>query len=517
MKLPFASEVPELDRATCERQGVSSYELMTRAAVELSRWFRKHLPSKETEVVLLAGPGNNGGDALVLVRLLREQGYDNARAYLVPSTSGRLSADCEHALLDAGEAAVRMSLQQELPAMGPEVWVVDALFGSGLNRPLEGIFGYMADRINQSEATVVSVDVPSGMTGEHGVSGKCVQADYTLTFTHPKLSMLFPEGGQYCGEVTVLDIGIDAEAIAGSASPYYIIKDCEIASLLKKRSRFSHKNNYGSALLVAGSRGMMGAALLAARACMRSGAGLLTVHVPACGYDIMQSGCPEAKCEPDLHSEHWKTLPDKETRWDAIAVGPGLGQATETGRALQELLQTTVRPMVIDADALNLIAAHPDWLTLIPRNSILTPHPGEALRLLKSAENRFLDWEAMPTDTSLMRLRALRTLAQKLYVNIVFKGTYTAVIGSDGSVSFNLHHGHPGMAVGGSGDTLTGILLALLAQHYEPREAAKLGVTLHSLAADLALVRESEESFLPSDLITCLGAAFKSLENHKNR
>ena len=516
MKLPFTSEVPELDRVTCERQGVSSYELMTRAAGELSRWFREHLPSKETAVVLLAGPGNNGGDALVLVRLLREQGYENARAYLVPSTSGRLSADCEQALRDAGESAVRMTLQQELPDMGPEVWVVDALFGSGLNRPLEGIFGYMADRINQSDATVVAIDVPSGMMGEYGISGKCVQADYTLTFTQPKLSMLFPEGGQYCGEVTVLDIGIDADAIAGSASPYYIIKDCETAPLLKKRSRFSHKNTYGSALLVAGSRGMMGAALLAAKACMRSGTGLLTVHVPACGYDIIQSGCPEAKCDPDQHSEHWKTLPDKETRWDAVAVGPGLGKSTETGRALQELLQTTVRPMVIDADALNLIAAHPDWLTLIPRNSILTPHPGEALRLLKAAEKRFLDWEPLPTDTSLMQLRALRTLAQKLYVNIVFKGTYTAVIGSDGNVGFNWHHGHPGMAVGGSGDTLTGILLALLAQHYEPQEAAKLGVTLHSLAADLALGRESEESFLPSDLIACLGAAFKSLGNHKN-
>ncbi len=516
MKLPFTSEVPELDRTTCERQGVSSYELMTRAAGELLRWFREHLPSKETTVVLLAGPGNNGGDALVLVRLLQEQGYVNAQAYLFPSTSGRLSADCEQALRDAGEAAVRMSLEQELPGMGPEVWVVDGLFGSGLNRPLDGIFGYMADRINQSEATVVAIDVPSGLMGEHGVSGKCVHADYTLTFTHPKLSMLFPEGGQYCGEVTVLDIGIDADAIAASVSPYHIMEDREMALLLKPRSRFSHKNSYGSALLIAGSQGMMGAALLSARACMRSGVGLLTAHVPACGYDILQSGCPEAKCEPDRHSEHWKTLPDRGANWDAVAVGPGLGQASETGYALCELLQTSSQPMVIDADALNLIAAHPDWLTLIPRNSILTPHPGEALRLLKAAENRFPDWETIPADTSLMQLRALRVLAQKLYVNIVFKGTYTAVIGSDGSVSFNCHHGHPGMAVGGSGDTLTGILLALLAQHYEPKEAAQLGVTLHSLAADLALDRESEESFLPSDLIACLGAAFKSLELHKN-
>lgn len=515
MKLPFTSEVPDLDRATCRSQGISSYELMNRAARKLFLWFVRHVPSRETPIVLLAGPGNNGGDALVLVRLLRESGFEQARAYMIPSASGRLSSDCEQAFRDAGGAAVMMSLQQELPDMGPDTWVVDSLFGSGLNRPLEGMYGYMTDRINQSAATVVSIDVPSGMTGEHGVTGKCVKADYTLTFTHPKLSMLFPEGGRYCGKVTVLDIGIDADAIAGSASPYHIMEDSEMATLLKERSRFSHKNNYGSALLIAGSRGMMGAALLAARACMRSGVGLLTVHVPACGYEILQSACPEAKCEPDLHPDHWKSLPGKEAHWDAIAVGPGLGKSTETAKVLQELLQSTAQPMVIDADALNLIASHPDWLTLIPRNSILTPHPGEALRLQKAAASRFADWETSMPETSLLQLRDLRSLAQKLHVNIIFKGTYTAVIGSDGNVSFNFHHGHPGMAVGGSGDTLTGILLALLAQHYDAQEAAMLGVTLHSLSADLALDRESPESFLPSDLITYLGAAFKTLEKAK--
>ncbi len=516
MKLPFTSEVPDLDRKTCERQGIDSYELMNRAAGELARWFCSRITSRETRITLFAGPGNNGGDALVLVRLLREKGYRNATAYLVPSPSGRLSGDCERAFRDAGEAAVMMTLSTELPATGSDDWVVDALFGSGLNRPIEGIFGYMTDRINESEGTVVSIDVPSGLTGEEGVKGKCVQADYTLTFTHPKLSMLFPEGGNYCGEVTVLDIGIDAEAIANSVSPYYIIEEREMAALLKRRSRFSHKNDYGQALLVAGSRGMMGAALLAARACMRSGVGLLTVHVPGCGYEILQQGCPEAKCETDTHPDHWKSLPDKEAGWDAIAVGPGLGQASETGQSLQELLRTAVRPMVIDADALNLIAAHPDRLTLLPRNSILTPHPGEARRLLKAAGSRFSDWEAPPAETSLQLLRGLRMLAQKLYVNIVFKGTYTAVIGADGSVRFNYGHGHPGMAVGGSGDTLTGILLALLAQHYEPKDAAALGVTLHNLAADAALDRESEESFLPSDLISHLGAAFKAIKRGIN-
>ena len=272
-----------------------------------------------------------------------------------------------------------------------------------------------------------------------------------------------------------------------------LISTALVAEALHVRQSDSHKGDYGRALLIAGSKGMMGAALLSARACMRSGVGLLTVRVPECGYNIMQTGIPEAKCDCDPHPDHHsRILVPSDT--EAVGIGPGLGQHPETHEALHRFLQSWQGPLVMDADALNILSQHPDWLSLLPAGTVLTPHPGEMKRLGGDAA----------------------FLAEKHQLVVVLKGHETrifcpAALQADTLpyVYVNRLHGNAGMAVGGSGDVLTGIILSLLAQHYPPQQAAFLGVWLHALAADLALSDvHSMEALLPSDIIARLGAAF---------
>lgn len=273
-----------------------------------------------------------------------------------------------------------------------------------------------------------------------------------------------------------------------------IITPQYIARRLKTRQPESHKGDYGRAIIVAGSRGMMGAALLATRACMRSGVGLLTAAVPACGYEIMQFGVPEAKCICDTDSEH-HTYIRVPADTEVLAIGPGIGQSAETQEALRCMLEQCCNlSMVIDADALNILALHPEWFALVPRGSIVTPHPGEMKRMAEALKGK--------TDGP-------AAMAERYGIVVVLKGHHTRIYTPEGECIVNTLHGNAGMAVGGSGDVLTGIILALMAQHYAPAEAAALGVWMHAFAADLALQQgESQESLLPSDIIKHLGQAF---------
>ena len=265
-----------------------------------------------------------------------------------------------------------------------------------------------------------------------------------------------------------------------------------ISEWLKTREPFSHKGDYGRASLIAGSKGMMGAALLSARACMRSGVGLLTVHVPECGYNILQLGVPEAKCQADQDATHHTSI-EISTGTEVIGIGPGIGRHPQTQQGLHQLMLGHPEiPMVFDADALNILAENPQWLKAIPKGSILTPHPGEMQRLAVEPQE----------------------MAEKYQVVVVLKGHHTRIFVPNGQsveVYENTLHGNAGMAVGGSGDVLTGIILALMAQHYTAEEAAVIGVWIHAFAADLALADgNSEESLLPSDIIACLGTAFSA-------
>jgi NAD(P)H-hydrate epimerase len=382
---------------------------------------------------------------------------------------------------------------------------------------------YLVQWINQSPAEVVSIDVPTGLRMGRYVAEEtpaAVIATHTLTFEHVKLTFLLPECADFLGQWEVLRIGlIPYQKVPTLATPYRRLTREAVAALYRPRSRFAHKGTLGHAALVAGSRGMMGAAVLAARACLRSGVGLLTAYVPSCGYTILQTAVPEAKCATvgeDCLTRF--TLPDG---YNALGMGPGLGTARDTALALHYLIEHATRPMVLDADALNLLATHPEWWKLLPSETVLTPHPKEADRLLRSAYQAGLlhgtvsaSPEVMKLQSSYLRLERMRALAREARVIVVLKGAYTAVLLPSGEAWVNTEHGHAGMAVGGTGDTLTGILLALLAAQYPPRDAALLGVYLHSAAADAALAHVGAmESWLPGDLIDALGEAFREVSH----
>jgi NAD(P)H-hydrate epimerase len=524
MILPLAIDTAQLDAATCRAQHITSYELMERAAGRAADIIRTHYPNRRTRFMAMVGPGNNGGDALVIVRRLYEAGYPVTAFLYAPKE--HCSTDCETALQQLPKGILnQVSTHMELPELTADDVLIDGLFGSGLNRALSGGYDYLVAWMNNSAAQVVSIDLPSGLFADrysHEDASMVVRADYTLIIGKPKLCCYLPECAEFLGDWQVVDIDLVPTDGLTLASPHRLLTRADASALYRPRPRFSHKGTYGHAALVAGSRGMEGAAVLAASACMRSGVGLLTVYTPACGYHILQTTVPEAKCTT-AGSDHLTPF-DLPGGHDAVGIGPGIGTAHDTAQLLHRLLEAASRPMVLDADALNLLAAHPHWWRLLPPQTILTPHPKEADRLLASAytvgylhDTVSASPDAMARRTSSSdRLARVRALAREARLVIVLKGAYTVIALPSGELWWNVEHGHSGMAVGGSGDTLTGIILALLAAHYPPADAARLGVYLHSAAADAALTEQSEESWCPSDLIHALGRGWKMIKGERD-
>lgn len=388
----------------------------------------------------------------------------------------------------------------EPPKLTAEDVVVDGLFGSGLNKPLSGGFASVVKYINASNAQVVSIDLPSGLMGEdnsNNLRTNIIRADLTLSIQLPKLAFLFPENEDIVGEWKTLDIGISQEFIAQADTPYIITEASEMSQLIKPRKRFAFKNNFGHALLIAGSSGMAGASILAARACLRSGVGLLTIHTPVCNHDILQTAVPEAMVQNDVHELYFAEPVDLDN-YQAIAIGPGIGQEEETALATFDQLADCYIPAVLDADAINILSSHRNYLNRLPRRSILTPHIGELERLIGRCNDSF------------DRLTKAKELAAYLQCYIVLKGAYSTVITPEGKFYFN-PTGNPGMATGGSGDVLTGIILALLAQGHSQENAARLGTFVHGLAGDIACRRTGEISLTASDIIAALPEAWKEL------
>lgn len=506
MKIIPTSDIKQIDAYTIEHESIASIDLMERAAEGLTERFCHRFDDTETPVILFAGPGNNGGDALAMARLLAGRGY-RPEVYLF-NPKGSLSPDCQanrDRLADTPGAELHeISTQFIPPKLTDRHVVVDGLFGSGLNKPLSGGFAAVVKYINASPATVVAIDIPSGLMGEDNgfnVPEHIVKAHLTLSLQLPKLSFLLADNEPYVGEWELVDIGLSREAIAQADTPYRLTEPADVADVLKERSRFAHKGNFGRALLIAGSQGMAGASILAARACLRSGVGLLTVRVPQCNNVVVQTAVPEAMTLPDFGATCFCEAVDTDP-YQAVAIGPGLGQSEETERALLEQIALADGPMVLDADALNLLGRHRDRLAKLPAGCILTPHPGEMDRLAGVSRNCY------------ERLEKARELARHLRVCIVLKGAFTAVISPTGEVSFN-PTGNPGMATGGTGDVLTGILLALLAQGYDSLQAARLGVYLHGLAGDLAARHLGQISLTAGDVVECLPEAFKEMKNEK--
>lgn len=501
IKIFATDKVKELDQYTIQNEPISSIDLVERAATVFIHEFSRRY-SKQTRVIIFAGQGNNGADALAIARLLTDESF-RVETYLFNPTD-HLSFDCElnkQRLLNMEKIEFTEVKDNFVPpTLGERDVVIDGLFGSGLNRPLSGGFPALVNYINQSEANIVAIDIPSGLFGEDNRSNEAdyiIRANLTLTFGFPKLAFLLPENEQYVGEWKVLDIGLHPEIVASTPTPFALVTEEDIAAVFQPRGRFAHKGTFGHALLVAGSRGKMGAALLAARACLRSGSGLLTVHIPQRGEQIIQAAFPEAMLSFDPHPEYFTAVPDT-TAYSAIGIGPGLGQHLESAVALERLLQPTGKPVVLDADALNLIASNNDLLNRIPPRSILTPHPKEFDRI------------AGESNSSYERLIKAQAFAIEHKLSVVLKGAYTATCTSTGNVYFN-DSGNPGMATAGSGDVLTGVILGLLAQNIEPETAAVAGVFLHGMAGDLAAVYHSEESMIAGDITDMLGKAFKQI------
>lgn len=502
IKIFSTLQAKEIDKYTIEKEPVSSVDLVERASTVFVHEFMRRF-SRQTRIIVFAGQGNNGADALAISRLLADEAY-TVEVYLF-NTTQHLSPECEanrQRIIGYPEITFReITGEFKPPVLSRRDVVVDGLFGSGLNRPLTGGYAAVVKYINQSDATVVSIDIPSGLFGEDNRSNHpdaIIRADITLTFGFPKLAFLLPENAEYTGNWKVLDIGLHPVAIDETVTPYRLTTEEDASSLLRHRGKFEHKGDFGHALLIAGSKGKMGASLLAGRACLRAGAGLLTIHTPQRGEQIFQTALPEAMLSFDPHMERFTNVPDL-TTYKAIAIGPGIGQSLETATAFERLIERTHKPLVIDADGLNLLSSNKDLLAKIPFYSILTPHPKEFDRL------------AGDSATGFERLEKAQAFATQYQVIIVLKGAYTSVCTPDGEIYFN-STGNPGMATGGSGDSLTGILLGLLAQGYEPGKASVLGVYLHGLAGDLAASFHSEESMLASDLIEMIGKAYKQIK-----
>ncbi len=500
MKVFTTPQIRQLDQYTIEHEPVTSIDLMERAADALFDKLIALFPSRERGFCIFAGPGNNGGDALALARKLKENGR-SVQVHLI--SKAPLSTDCEvnknrllnlypDLITEHGDEFVAFEMEADTV-------LIDGLFGSGLSRPLSGIFAEVVDFINDSENIVVAIDIPSGLHGDayHRMAEPTVKADYTFSFQFPKLAFFISEHDRFVGSWSVLDIQLHKQGIAEMKTDYHFLEIDDLRVLYKKREKFAHKGSFGHLILLAGSKGMAGASILSAKAALRSGVGLLTVHGPEGNRCILQTISPEVIYEADQDQDCISQFFHAE-KYDAIAIGPGIGTQTVTVEMLQNLLQSLKMPCVLDADALNIIAAKKRMLNFIPPGSILTPHPGEFERLFGTCENSYC-----------MVVRALK-MAAHYQIYIVLKGAYTKIITPEGQVFIN-SSGNPGMATAGSGDVLTGILGALLAQGYSPENAAKLGVYLHGLSADLALATESQESLNAGDIVAGMGKAFKFL------
>ena len=504
MKIFTSAQINELDKYTIDHEPIKSIDLMERAARVLTRAITERWPST-IPIVVFAGPGNNGGDALAVARMLIEQDYQ-VQTFLFNIT-GHLSADCaenKKRLCDKKGRSLLTEITQEFdpPHLDSGMLIVDGLFGSGLNKPLAGGFASLVKYINASKADVVSIDVPSGLMTEdntYNVSANIIRATQTLTLGQLKLSFLFPESQAYIGQLRILDIRLSREGMEKIESNYTLMEEDIARQLIMQRDRFAHKGQMGSALIIAGCYGMAGASVLATKACLRAGAGKVTTHVPKRNVAIMQVAVPEAIVSIDREETSFTEGVATED-FQAVGIGPGLGTSEQTAITLIAQLRRTQCPLVIDADALNILASRRAWLQQLPKGVIMTPHPKELDRM----EGKCID--------SFERLTKARELAERLQGYVILKGHHTAICMPDGHVVFN-NSGNAGMATAGSGDVLTGIITGLLARGYERREACMLGVYLHGLAGDLAVRELGEESLIASDLIQYLPKAFVRLKN----
>lgn len=499
MKIFSASQIKAWDAFTIQHEPVSSVALMERAAGACVAWINDRF-DRQQSFKIFCGKGNNGGDGLAVARMLLENGYP-VSAYIVDSPkpgSSDFEINLERLHKICNEIYFLKDVQS-FPPLNNDV-VIDALFGTGLNKRITGLFSKVIHHINNSAKTVIAIDVPSGLFTDESSPGheddEIVKATYTLSFQNQKLGLLMAENGPCTGQVLLLDINLSKEYEEKENSALEYVDETFIKSLYIPRNDFANKGSYGYACLLAGSYGMMGAAVLSAKSCLRSGVGKLTCYTCKSGYEIVQSCVPEAMCKT-FGNTFIKDVADFKS-FDVVGIGPGIGRHSSHKELLRDLFTGFKKPVVIDADALNVMSENSGLYKLIPKNSIITPHPKEFERLFgKSAS----DFE---------RMELALTKAKQFNIFIILKGHFTFIATPGGKGYFN-STGNAGMATAGAGDVLTGIITGLVAQKYSPLNACILGVYLHGLAGDLAAKKISEEALIAGDIIHYLGKAFKEI------
>ena len=498
MKIFTAEKIRSADEFTIKNEPVSSILLMERAASECVKWLYQHCKN-HSKFAIFCGNGNNGGDGFAVARMLYQKGFDVD--VFINSSKENFSDDAQinyNKLKEISGISVHDFKDIDSFQFDQNTIVIDALFGTGLSRKLDGVYKELIEKLNKLNQVKISVDVPSGLFSDKisEENQTIFQADYTLSFQFWKRSFVHPETGKFAGKVVILDINLSGEFIEKTPTDYFVIDDEIIKEIFRPRDDFAHKGTYGKVIVVAGSYGKMGAAVLATKSALKTGAGLTFTIAPDCGYEILQTSCPEAM----FISGGEKCIEEIEIQKDSVyGIGPGLGTESQTEKALLEFLkQSENNPLLLDADALNIISKSQDHLKLIPKNSVITPHPKEFERLFGKTEDSF------------QRLELARIKAKELRIFIVLKDHHTQIINPEGKVFYNIT-GNSGLAKGGSGDILTGNVTSLLAQKYSPENACILGVWLHGKAADFAAEKFSKESMLPTDVINELGNVFLDL------
>lgn len=499
MKIFSSSQIYAADKATIKKQNITSDELMERAAIQLFNWLHLRLQGGEVKIHLFCGIGNNGGDGLALARHLQEHGY-NFTVYVV-NYSKKRSDDFLINLKRLKDQEVWPEFLEEgddLPELGRDDIVIDAIFGLGLNRSPEDWVVKIFERMHDSQAFTLSVDIPSGLfTDKAPTHGKAVvKANHTLSFQVPKLIFFLPETGSFTEQWEILDIGLDAEFLKDAEADYELIGKNEVLSQYIPREQYSHKGTYGHSLIIGGSYGKIGAVHLAAKACLNAGSGLVTVFVPQCGYIPLQTNFPEAMVITDTDEKFISKI-DFDINPTVIGIGMGMGKDKKTVKAFAVFLDKNKKPLVIDADALNILSENQELLKKMPSKAVLTPHPKELQRLIGKWKNDF------------EKLGKAKAFSKKHDCVLVIKGANTITI-YDGKGYVNTT-GNPGMATGGTGDVLTGMIAGLIAQGYEPLQAAIFGVYLHGRAGDIEVEKTGYQALTASGVINGIGGAFLGL------
>ncbi len=499
MKLFNAQQIYAADKFTIEKQQITSDQLMERAAIQIFNWIHKRMQGAQVKIHLFCGIGNNGGDGIALARHLQEHGY-NIAVYVVNYSKTRSKdflINLER-LKDRKVWPEFLESDKTFPQIGRDDVIVDAIFGIGLNRPPDKWVMKLMEHLHKSEAFILSVDIPSGLFTDKipaDASG-IIKSNYVLSFQAPKLVFFLPETGIYVTQWEILDIGLDPEFLMTTETEYELIGKNEVLPVYKPREKFSHKGTNGHSLIIGGSHGKIGAVILASKACLNAGSGLVTAYVPECGYLPLQTALPEVMVITDDTQRTIGKI-DFDIDPSVVGVGMGLGTNEETVKALSDFLKKDKAPLVIDADALNIISENKEFLKMLPKQSILTPHPKELERLIGKWKDDF------------DKLKKVKAFSKKHDCIVLIKGAHTITVYDEkGYVNMT---GNPGMATAGTGDILTGIVTGLVAQGYEPLNAAVFGVYLHGRAGDIAVENTGYQSLTASAIIDCIGKAYIDL------